>query len=402
MIKRIKYLNKIIPFIDKPLIKALIGVRRSGKTVLLMQIKEYLINKNINEDQILYINFESFSYKKYLDGSNLYEYVIEKSKLNLGKRIYLFFDEIQDVSEWEKVLASFLVDIDCDIYITGSNSKLLSSEPATHIAGRHVHFDIYPFTFSEVKQFAIELGRNISNEDLFNEYMVFGGLPQCCALPEKLSKQTYLEDIFNTIVINDIVERNNISDIYLLKRLFIFLLDNIGNPFSANSICKTLKSENINTTVNTIVSYISYILKALVICSVKRYDTKGKALLSTSEKYYSADLGILNNIKSSEEIDYSKLFENIIYLEMQSRGYEINVGKVGDYDIDFICYNHNKEKIYIQVCYLLSDPFTIEREFRPFTYIHDNYPKYVISADKFDFSRNGIKHYNIINFLLNE
>ena len=401
MIKRTKYLDKIVPFIDKPLIKALVGVRRSGKTVLLTQIKEHLLENGVSDNQILYINFESFAYRKYLDCEVLYQYVIDTHAKLEGEKLYLFFDEIQDVSEWEKVLASFLVDINCDIYITGSNSKLLSGELATHIAGRHVHFDIYPFTFSEAKAYAAELGRNISDEDLFSEYIEFGGLPQCCALTEKLSKQTYLEDIFNTIVINDIVERNKISDIDLLKRLIVFLLDNIGNPFSANSICKALKNEGINTTVNTVVSYISYILKALVICSAKRYDTKGKALLSTNEKYYSVDLGIRNHIKSSELIDYSKLFENIVYLEMLSRGYEINVGKVGEYEIDFICYNRNKEKIYIQVSYLLSDESTVEREFRPFSYIQDNYPKYVISADKFDFSRNGIKHYNIIDFLLN-
>jgi predicted ATPase (AAA+ superfamily) len=400
MIKRTKYLSKIVPFIDKPLIKALVGVRRSGKTVLLTQIKEHLLDNGISENQIIYINFESFAYRKYLDGTTLYNYIIGEQR-KISKKLYLFFDEIQDVCEWEKVLASFLVDIDCDIYITGSNSKLLSGELATHIAGRHVHFDIYPFTFSEAKAYAKELGRDISDEELFAEYLEFGGLPQCCALPEKQSKQTYLEDIFNTIVINDIVERNKISDIDLLKRLIAFLLDNIGNPFSANSICKALKNEGINTTVATVVSYISYILKALVICSAKRYDTKGKALLSTNEKYYSVDLGIRNHIKSSEQIDYSKLFENVVYLEMLSRGYEINVGKVGEYEIDFICYNRDKEKIYIQVSYLLSDESTIEREFRPFSYISDNYPKYVISADKFNFSRNGIKHYNIIDFLLN-
>lgn len=401
MIKRTIYLNKIIPFINKPLIKALVGVRRSGKTVLLTQIKEYLLDSGIDNEQILYINFESFAYKKFLNGDTLYSHVMDNAKMLNGKKIYLFFDEIQDVSEWEKLLASFLVDIDCDIYITGSNSKLLSGELATHIAGRHVHFDIYPFTFKEIKEYAAELHRDISNESLFLEYMEFGGLPQCCALPEKQSKQTYLDDIFNTIVINDIVERNKISDIDLLKRLISFLLDNIGNPFSANSIYKTLKNEGINTSVNTIISYISYIQKSLVICAARRYDIKGKALLSTSEKYYSADLGIRNNIKSSEYIDYSKLFENIVYLEMLSRGYEIYVGKVGEYEIDFICYNKDKEKIYIQVCYLLSDASTVEREFRPFEYIQDNYPKYVISADKFDLSRNGIKHYNIIDFLLN-
>lgn len=402
MITRTKYLNKILPFVDKPLIKALIGVRRSGKTVLLTQIKDTLLSNGIDKNQILFLNFESFANKKYLDGTKLYEFVTDKATKLADKKIYLFFDEIQDVSEWEKVLASFLVDIDCDIYITGSNSKLLSGELATHIAGRHVHFDIYPFTFSECKEYAQSQNRNISDEDLFNEYIEFGGLPQCCALLEKQSKQAYLEDIFNTIVINDIVERNKISDIDLLKRIIVFLLDNIGNPFSANSICKSLKAEGIQTTVSTVVSYISYILKALVICSVRRYDTKGKALLSTNEKYYSVDLGVRNHIKSSETIDFNKLFENIVYLEMLSRGYEINVGKVGDYEIDFICYNRDKEKIYIQVAYLLSEQSTIDREFRPLKLIDDNYPKYIITADKFDFSRDGIKHFNIIDFLLNK
>ncbi len=402
MITRTKYLNKILPFVDKPLIKALIGVRRSGKTVLLTQIKDTLLSNGIDKNQILFLNFESFANKKYLDGNKLYKFVTDKAAKLDDKKIYLFFDEIQDVSEWEKVLASFLVDINCDIYITGSNSKLLSGELATHIAGRHVHFDIYPFTFSECKEYAQSQNRNISDEDLFNEYIEFGGLPQCCALPEKQSKQAYLEDIFNTIVINDIVERNKISDIDLLKRIIVFLLDNIGNPFSANSICKSLKVEGIQTTVSTVVSYISYILKALVICSVRRYDTKGKALLSTNEKYYSVDLGVRNHIKSSETIDFNKLFENIVYLEMLSRGYEINVGKVGDYEIDFICYNRDKEKIYIQVAYLLSEQSTVDREFRPLKLIDDNYPKYIITADKFDFSRDGIKHFNIIDFLLNK
>lgn len=401
MIKRKKYLDKIIPFVDKNLIKALIGVRRSGKTVLLIQIKEYLMEQNIDIEQIIYMNFESFLNRKYLNGLELYNYIYNYSK-TINKKIYLLFDEIQDVTEWEKILASLIVDIDCDIYITGSNSKLLSSELATHIAGRHVHFDIYPFTFSEIKEYSDQLNRQKNNDDLFNEYLQFGGLPQCFLLNEKQSKSTYLEDIFNSIVINDIVERNKIVDIDLLKKLIVFLLDNIGNPFSGNSLCKALKQEGINTTVNTIIAYISYILKSLILCSVSRYDTKGKALLSTNEKYYSIDLGLRNHIKSNEQIDYSKLFENVIYLEMVSRGYKVNVGKVGDFEVDFICYNDNKEKLYIQVCYLLSEEKTIEREFRPFQYINDNYPKYVISADKFNLSRNGIKHINIIDFLLNK
>lgn len=400
MIKRTKYLKKILPFIDKPLIKALVGVRRSGKTVLLQQIKEHLRESGIPKENIIYLNFESFTNRKYLSGETLYEYILEQYETIGKKKIYLFFDEIQHVDEWEMVLASFLVDMECDIFITGSNSKLLSGELATRIAGRHVHFDIYPFTFAEAKEYAKELGRDVSDEDLFFEYLEYGGLPQCLALPEKQSKQTYLEDIFNTIVMNDIAERNHVGDMELLKRLIVFLLDNIGNPFSANAIVRKLKSEGIQTSVNTIVTYISYILKSLVLRSVPRYDTKGKALLSTNEKYYSIDLGIRNHIKTSEYTDYSKLFENIVYLELLSRGYEVHVGKVGEYEIDFICYNRDKQKLYVQVAYLLSDPATIEREFRPFSFIQDNYPKIVISADKYDFSQNGIRHYNIIQFLL--
>ena len=402
MIKRTAYLEKIIPFIDKPLIKALVGVRRSGKTVLLKQIKETILQHGISESQVLYLNFESFANRKLLDGATLYQYVLDFSASLAGKKAYLFFDEIQDVREWEKILASFLVDIDCDIYITGSNAKLLSGELATHIAGRHVHFDIYPFTFREIKEFAAYEGRQISDDDLFMEYMKFGGLPQCCALPLPESKEAYLEDIFNTIILNDIIERSKINNPALLQRLLAFLLDNIGNPFSANSICKALVSEGLPTTVTTIVSYLTAIQKAMIVSSAKRYDAKGKALLTTNEKYYSIDIGIRNHLKSSEGIDYSKLFENIVYLELLARGYEVYVGKVGEYEIDFVCFNQNKEKLYIQVCYLLGEDSTIKREFRPFSYIDDNYPKCVISADKFNFSRDGITHYNIIDFLLDK
>lgn len=401
MIIRKKYLERIIPFINKPLIKAIIGVRRSGKTVLMMQLKDYLISSGIDAEHVLYINFESMAFSNLLDSNKLYSYVLEVSKKIQGKRLYLFFDEIQVISYWETLLASFLVDIDCDIYISGSNSKLLSSELATHIAGRYIHIDIYPFNFLEYKDYSKDLEISLSDEELFNEYLEFGGLPQSISLPNSFSKKTYLRDVYNTIVVNDIAERNKISDLDLLKRLIVFLLDNIGNTFSANSIAKSLSSLGIKTSVPTILTYISYILKSLIIYPVRRYDIKGKQLLSTSEKYFCIDLGLRNCIKSSERSDYSKLFENIIFLEMLGRGYEVAVGKVGDYEIDFVCYNHNKERLYIQVAYMLSDQATIDREFRPLYLISDNYPKIVISADKFDFSRDGIKHYNIIDFLKN-
>lgn len=407
MIYRTKYLEKIIPFIDKPLIKVIIGVRRSGKTVLLSQIAEH-ISQKASEEQILSINFESYKNRNLQDADTLYDFVIQKSSECNKKRLYLFFDEIQEVNDWQKVINSLTVDIDCDIYITGSNSNMLSGELATYIAGRYVHITVYPFTFSEIKQYykkkyalpqTLPLKLMPSDESLFENYLQFGGLPQRFLLDDKSSIRAYLDDVFNTIVIKDIVARNKISDIDLLQRLTAFLLDNVGNPFSATSICKKLKADGVQTTVATLMNYIAAIKNAMVVMAAPRYDLKGKALLSTNEKYYSTDLGLRNHVKSSDVIDYNKLYENVVYLEMLSRGYEINVGKLGEYEVDFICVKERK-KIYIQVAYLLADNNVVEREFRPLKKIDDNFPKYVVTGDKHDFSGNGIIHKNIIDFLL--
>lgn len=408
MIKRTKYLQKIIPFIDKPLIKVIIGVRRSGKTVLLSQVREHIQAAGIENERIVDINFESFANRKYQTADALYEHVLQKSKAVSGKRLYLFFDEIQEVSDWQKVINSFSVDIDCDIYITGSNSNLLSGELATYIAGRYVHFTVYPFTFSEYLElkggagvtFPMSFPRVFTTEETyFDDYLRFGGLPQRFLLEDEQSIRVYLDDVFNTIVVKDIIARNKISDVDLLRRLTAFLLENVGNPFSANAICNKLKSEGVKTTVATLMNYISAIKNAMVVLTAPRYDLKGKALLSTNEKYYATDLGLRNNVKSSDLVDYNKLYENIIFIEMLSRGYEIHVGKIGDYEVDFICLK-GREKIYIQVAYLLADRSVIEREFRPLLKIEDNFPKYVVSSDKHDFSNNGIIHKNIIEFLL--
>lgn len=408
MIKRTKYLQKIIPFIDKPLIKVIIGVRRSGKTVLLSQVREHIQAAGINNERIVDINFESFANRKYQTADALYEHVLQKSKAVSGKRLYLFFDEIQEVSDWQKVINSFSVDIDCDIYITGSNSNLLSGELATYIAGRYVHFTVYPFTFSEYLElkggagvtFPMSFPAGLTSEETyFDDYLRFGGLPQRFLLDDEQSIRVYLDDVFNTIVVKDIIARNKISDVDLLRRLTAFLLENVGNPFSANAICNKLKSEGVKTTVATLMNYISAIKNAMVVLTAPRYDLKGKALLSTNEKYYATDLGLRNNVKSSDLVDYNKLYENIIFIEMLSRGYEIHVGKIGDYEVDFICLK-GREKIYIQVAYLLADRSVIEREFRPLLKIEDNFPKYVVSSDKHDFSNNGIIHNNIIEFLL--
>ena len=399
MIIREAYISQIVPLIDKNLIKVLTGVRRSGKTVLLSQIQDYLLKNGRSKPQIINISLESKKNKKFKDGDVLYEYLISACE-KLNAKAYIFLDEIQVVSGWEEVVSSLLVDIDCDIYITGSNSKLLSGELATPIAGRYIQIHVYPFTLSEAKQMLEQNGKFKSDEVLFQDYLKYGGLPMRFSL-EEISLEAYLSDTYDAIVVKDIIQRNNIKDTNLLNMILAFLMDNIANPFSARSIVAALKQEGINTTVETVIAYIDYIKKAMVVYSAQRYDIKGKKLLTTNEKYYTVHLGLRNCVKASGEIDYNKLYENIIYLELLYRGYDVKVGKTDDYEIDFVAYK-GSDTLYVQVCYLLASAETVEREFGNLERIKDNYPKYVISGDLPDFSRNGIKHYNIIKFLLNE
>ena len=399
MILREAYINQIVPLIDKNLIKVLTGVRRSGKTVLLSQIQDYLLKNGRSKSQIINISLESKKNKKFKDGDVLYEYLISACE-KLNAKAYIFLDEIQVVSGWEEVVSSLLVDIDCDVYITGSNSKLLSGELATLIAGRYIQIHVYPFTLSEAKQMLEQNGKFKSDEVLFQDYLKYGGLPMRFSL-EEISLEAYLSDTYDAIVVKDIIQRNNIKDTNLLNMILAFLMDNIANPFSARSIVAALKQEGINTTVETVIAYIDYIKKAMVVYSAQRYDIKGKKLLTTNEKYYTVDLGLRNCVKASGEIDYNKLYENIVYLELLYRGYDVKVGKTDDYEIDFVAYK-GSDTLYVQVCYLLASTETVEREFGNLERIKDNYPKYVISGDLPDFSRNGIKHYNIIKFLLNE
>ena len=399
MIIREAYISQIVPLIDKNLIKVLTGVRRSGKTVLLSQIQDYLLKNGRSKSQIINISLESKKNKKFKDGDVLYEYLISACE-KLNAKAYIFLDEIQVVSGWEEVVSSLLVDIDCDIYITGSNSKLLSGELATLIAGRYIQIHVYPFTLSEAKQMLEQNGKFKSDEVLFQDYLKYGGLPMRFSL-EEISLEAYLSDTYDAIVVKDIIQRNIIKDTNLLNMILAFLMDNIANPFSARSIVAALKQEGINTTVETVIAYIDYIKKAMVVYSAQRYDIKGKKLLTTNEKYYTVDLGLRNCVKASGEIDYNKLYENIVYLELLYRGYDVKVGKTDDYEIDFVAYK-GSDTLYVQVCYLLASTETVEREFGNLERIKDNYPKYVISGDLPDFSRNGIKHYNIIKFLLNE
>ena len=399
MIKRKTYLDQIIPLIDKPRTKVITGVRRSGKTVLLKQIQEYLLSSGCDKNRIVYISFESKANAYLKNTDTLYRYLLDAGK-NAAEKVYIFLDEIQSVPAWEEVVSSLLVDLNCDIYITGSNSKLLSGELATLIAGRYIQIRVYPFTLAEAKEITLQNGNFVSDEALFSDYLRYGGLPLRFSL-EEISIEPYLSDTYDAIVVKDIVQRNKLNDANLLNLLLNFLMDNIANPFSARSIVAALAANGIKTTVDTVLAYIGYIKNAMIIHSAQRYDIKGKKLLSSNEKYYAADLGLRNVIKSSDEIDFNKLYENIVYLELLARGYEVKVGKTDHYEIDFVAYK-GKERIYVQVCYLLASEDTINREFGNLEKIHDYYPKYVISGDLPDFSRNGIRHFNIIKFLLDK
>ncbi len=399
MILRKTYLDQIIPLIDKNLIKALTGVRRSGKTVLLQQIQDYLLQHGRRKNNVVYISFESKANAHLKNSDALYAYLIDAAKKADGKT-YIFLDEIQTVSSWEEVVSSLLVDLDCDIYITGSNSKLLSGELATLIAGRYIQIHVYPFTLSEAKEITQQNGTFVSDDALFLDYLRYGGLPLRFSL-EEISVEPYLSDTYDAIVVKDIIQRNKLNDSALLNLLLSFLMDNIANPFSARSIVSALAANGIRTSVDTVLAYIGYIKNAMIISSVQRYDIKGKKLLTAGEKYYAVDLGLRNVIKASDEIDFNKLYENVVYLELLSRGYDMKVGKTDNYEIDFVAYK-GKERIYVQVCYLLASPETVEREFGNLERINDNYPKYVISGDLPDFSRNGIRHFNIVRFLLDK
>ena len=303
------------------------------------------------------------------------------------------------MNKWEEVVSSLLIDIDCDIYITGSNSKLLSGELATLIAGRYIQIHVLPFTLSEAKAILQQKNKYTTDESLFENYLTYGGLPMRFSLDE-VSLEPYLSDTYDSIVLKDIIQRNNIKDTSLLNTIITFLMDNIANPFSARSIVSTLQTIGIKTSIDTVLLYIEYIKKAMILYSVQRYDIKGKKLLTSNEKYYTVDLGLRNCTKTSAAIDYNKLYENIVYLELLYRGYDVKIGKADEYEIDFVAYK-GKDIKYIQVCYLLATEETIKREFGNLEKINDNFPKIVISGDTHNFSRNGIKHLNIINFLLN-
>lgn len=399
MIKRESYMSRIRPFIGSDLIKVFSGIRRSGKSVMLHLIKEELISSGVDSHQFISINFENMSFHHLCNANALHDHIIHQSSEINGK-VYLFLDEIQEVLDWEKCINSLRVEIDCDIYITGSNAKLLSGELATYLAGRYVEFIIYPFSFQEF----IDLYRSVypqtDTRECFNQYLIIGGMPYLANLSfNKEACQQYLTDLFNSVELKDIIKRNNIRDTDMLERLIAFITSHIGSTFSSTSISKYLKSEGRNVSTETILNYIKACTDAFLFYQVKRQDLQGKKILTVNEKYYIADHGIREAVYGSNMKDIQLVLENIVYIELLRRGYKVTVGKIADKEIDFVCEKQGK-KLYLQVAYLLANEETIHREFDIYYSIRDNYPKYVISLDEYDMSQNGIKHRNIRDFLL--
>lgn len=399
MIKREAYMSRIRPFIGSDLVKVLTGIRRCGKSVMLELIQEEITLSGVDPSQFISINFENMSNASLCTAQALHDEIICRAAKISGK-IYLFFDEIQEVQNWETCINSFRVELDCDIYITGSNAKLLSGELATYLAGRYVEFVIYPFSFDEFIQLYRTIFPEADVRTYFNRYLTAGGMPYLANLRyEETACRQYLQDLFNSVELKDIVQRNKVRDIDMLERIIAYVTANIGTTFSSTAISKYLKSEGRSVSPETVLGYLKACTDAFLFYQVKRQDLRGKKILTVNEKYYVADHGVREAVFGGNQRDINLVLENIVYLELLRRGYVVTVGKVGDKEIDFICESQGN-RLYIQVAYLLASEETIQREFGVYERVRDNYPKYVLTLDEFDMSRDGIKHRNIRDFLL--
>lgn len=399
MKKRDLYLNKLIKFKDKQFIKVITGIRRCGKSTLLKLFKEYLLENDVSEKQIIYINFESMQFDDIKDYKLLYEYI--KEHIAKDSRTYLLLDEIQEVVHWEKAVNSFLVDFNVDIYITGSNAWLLSSELSTLLSGRYVEIKMLPLSFKEYIEFMEEPSGDIEKD--FQSYLRYGGLPPIIELNNNFDMiQPFLSGIYNTVLMKDIVQRNTVRDPALLDNLVRFLADNVGNNISTKKISDYLTSAGRKTTPATIDNYLQMLEKAFIFYRANRYDIKGKLYLKTQEKYYIVDTGIRNNLLGLRNMDYGHILENVVYLELLRCGFDVYIGKIGNMEVDFIAVKANK-KIYYQVSASILDEKTKERELRSLMSIPDQYDKILLTMDRpyvEDFE--GIKWVNIIDFLLED
>lgn len=403
MIVRERYMRVIRDFMDKPVVKIITGMRRSGKSALLELTRQELLDRGIKDTNIIFINFESLRYEALKDYKALYSEIVKKAEQTDG-RVYILLDEIQEVDAWEQVINSLRVDFDCDIYVTGSNAKLLSGELATLLAGRYIEIRVYPLDFMEYLDFAAENEgeAKLSKQEHFANFLRFGGLPGIHQMKWDESRiMQYLQDIYNSVLLKDVVARNKIRDTALLESIVLYLMDNVGNTFSAKTISDFLKSQGRKLSVETVYNYLKALENAFLIHKVARFDIKGKRILETQEKYYLSDLGLRHAVMGYRDNDIAGILENTVYLELLRRGFSVKIGKQGVTEVDFVA-NKTDERIYIQVCYILT-PENTDREFAPLEAIADNYEKMVLSADTLlQINRGGIRQKNIVDFLMNE
>lgn len=401
MIYRKIYMDKILPFIGKPIIKVLTGVRRSGKSTILQMIREELTDRNIKVAQILFYRLDSLEYEDIKTSKELYKEL--KEHLYPDGKTYIFLDEIQEVESWEKVVNSLMTDFDVDIYVTGSNSRMMSSEISTYLTGRYVSFRIYPLRFSEYLLFRDTYTKREDNKAEFARYLRYGGFP-AIHLVDYTQDEAYtiIRDIYNSTIYTDIVKRNEIRKTDQLERVVKYTFDNVGRTFSANTLSKYIKSQGRKLDVETVYNYLEKLEKAYILHRCSRYDIKGKGYLKTQEKFYLADPALRHAVLGYDPDSVAALMENVIYLELRSRGYEVGVGKMDAAEVDFVAFKP-EGKIYIQVTYEINNRETEKREYERLLSIKDNYPKYVIRMDDFAGGNyEGVKTMHIADFLLDD
>lgn len=397
MIKREIYLKRIRPFYESEMVKVITGIRRCGKSTIMRQIIEEIQDNGVEADHIIYINFEDYQYRKICNPDALYEYVEEN--IHDDQKFYLFFDEIQNVDEFELVINSFRATHDASIFITGSNSKLLSGELATHLSGRTLSFKIMPFNFQEFCELKKSEGDNRTYDEYMQEFLAWGGFPLVCKETDENSKLVILSNIFDSVVLKDIVMRNKVASPLALEKVLEYVVANTSVTISGNKIAASLSDSGQPVSAPMVYDYLKFIVDACVCDKVPRYDIRGKKALAFEEKTYVCDLGFFHLKKNRVKDEYNYMMETLCYNELVSRGYQVYVGKTYKGEIDFIA-TRGDEKIYVQAAYLLADETVAEREFGAYRVIQDNYPKYVISMDKIVSSREGIIHMNVIDFCL--
>jgi predicted AAA+ superfamily ATPase len=396
-IQRPVYLRKIEPFIDKAVVKIVTGVRRCGKSVLMLQVRDLLKSRGVDNGRIVLMNFDTFETGEHLDASEVYQALKAQSQA-AGAKIYVFLDEIQELREWEKLVNSCITELDADVYLTGSNSKMLSREYASMLTGRYVTINVYPFSFSETLAMRQLHGQETTRQEAFNDYLLYGGMPFVCQLDDGHSKLQYLRDVAEAIISKDITERYKVRDLDLLKRTVAFLMSTVGNMSSANNIANYFRAQGRAVSWETVSNYVEYLKTACLFLPAAQIDVSGKAILRASEKLYLTDHGFREAVYGKNLANASQVLENIVYLELRRHEYQVNIGRVGRQEVDFVA-KRDGQVLYVQVCYLLASDEITQRELRPLQQIKDNYPKLILSLDPIDLSRDGIRHMGIVDFL---